>query len=308
VELDALVDDAAFHFRQPHLGDLARRPKPGDNGATLRDAMKLALFQEECRAMGTLTGKIAIVTGGGSGIGREICRQFADQGCAAVAIFDIDTDGADATVKMIGDTGTKCFVYKVDVGVLAEVQTAVGQFVAAVGEAPTILVNNVGWDLPFWFLDSQPDFWDKLIHVNYKGVLNTCWVVLRLMVAAKRGGRVINLASDAARMGAAREAVYSGCKGAVIAFTKTLAREHSRHNILCNVVSPAATRTAGYDNVRNHSVDPEKFDAKNVNQIPLRRIGEPGEVAAMVTFLASDAASYVQGQVISVSGGVTMVG
>ncbi|MGE4430337.1 MAG: SDR family NAD(P)-dependent oxidoreductase [Sphingobium sp.] len=258
--------------------------------------------------MGKLTGKVAIVTGGGSGIGREICRQFVDEGCAALAIFDIDEAGAQETISQLSGGATRIFSYKVDVGDMPMVQSAVDAFVEDAGNTPDILVNNVGWDLPYWFLESQPDFWDKLIHINFKGVLNSCWVVMKLMVAAKRGGRVINVASDAGRLGAAHEAVYSGCKGGVITFTKALAREHSRDNILCNVVSPGATRTAGYDNVRNNREDPEDFDRKNVRQIPLRRIGEPGEVAHMVTFLASDDASYVQGQIISVSGGLTMVG
>lgn len=258
--------------------------------------------------MGRLNGKIAIVTGGSSGIGREICRQFADEGCAALAIFDIDEKGAQETIALIGDGGTKVFAYKVDVGDLPNVEAATAQFVTDAGDSPDILVNNVGWDQAHWFLDTTPDFWDKLIHINFKGVLNTCWVAVKLMVAAKRGGRVINVASDAGRLGAAHEAVYSGCKGGVITFTKALAREHSRDNILCNVVSPGATRTAGYDNVKFSRDDPDDFDRKNVRQIPLRRIGEPGEVAAMITFLASDDASYVQGQIISVSGGLTMVG
>jgi 2-hydroxycyclohexanecarboxyl-CoA dehydrogenase len=258
--------------------------------------------------MGRLTGKIAIVTGGASGIGREICKQFAEEGCAAIAIFDINLAGAEETKTIIGGGGSKVFAYNVDVGDLAGVQRATEQFVADAGASPDILVNNVGWDLANWFLDTTPDFWDKLIHINFKGVLNTCWVVLKLMAAAKRGGRVINVASDAGRLGAAHEAVYSGCKGGVITFTKALAREHSRDNILCNVVSPGATRTPGYDNVKFSRDDPDDFDRKNVRQIPLRRIGEPGEVARMITFLASDEASYVQGQIISVSGGLTMVG
>jgi 2-hydroxycyclohexanecarboxyl-CoA dehydrogenase len=258
--------------------------------------------------MGKLAGKIAIVTGGGSGIGREICKQFAEEGCVALAIFDINPEGALETINIIGDGTTKVFAYKVDVGDTANVQDAVAQFVAEAGGSPDILVNNVGWDLASLFLDTQPEFWDKLYHVNYRGVLNTCWLVVKLMVEAGRGGRVINVASDAGRLGAANEAVYSGCKGAVITFTKALAREHSRHNILCNVVSPGATRTAGYDNVKYSRPDPEKFDGKNEKQIPLRRIGEPAEVARMITFLATDDASYVQGQIISVSGGLTMVG
>jgi 2-hydroxycyclohexanecarboxyl-CoA dehydrogenase len=258
--------------------------------------------------MGRLNGKIAIVTGGSSGIGREICKQFAAEGCAALAIFDLNPQGGHETIAQFGDTATKSFVYTVDVGDLESVQAAVAQFTEDAGDTPDILVNNVGWDQANFFLNTTPDFWDKLIHINFKGVLNTCWVVMRLMVGAKRGGRVINIASDAGRLGAANEAVYSGVKGGVITFTKALAREHSRDNILCNVVSPGATRTAGYDNVKFSRPDPERFDEKNERQIPLRRIGEPGEVAAMVTFLASDDASYVQGQIISVSGGLTMVG
>jgi 2-hydroxycyclohexanecarboxyl-CoA dehydrogenase len=258
--------------------------------------------------MGKLAGKIAIVTGGGSGIGREICRQFAAEDCAALAIFDIDLQGAEQTKTELSGTATKVFCYRVDVGALPDVQQATDEFVTAAGGSPDILINNVGWDQAHWFLDTQPEFWDKLIDINFKGVLNTCWVTLKLMVARNRGGRIINVASDAGRLGAAHEAVYSGCKGGVITFTKALAREHSRHNILCNVVSPGATRTAGYDNVKFSRDDPDDFDRKNIRQIPLRRIGEPGEVARMITFLATDDASYVQGQVISVSGGLTMVG
>jgi 2-hydroxycyclohexanecarboxyl-CoA dehydrogenase len=258
--------------------------------------------------MGKLSGKVAIVTGGSSGIGREICRQFADENIRALAIFDVDEAGAQETISIIGESGSKIFAYKVDVGDLANVEAAVKQFTLDAGDSPDILVNNVGWDQPFLFIDSDPAFWDKLIHVNYKGTLNTCWVVLKLMVQAARGGRIINFASDAGRLGAGHEAVYSGCKAAVIGFTKAIAREHSRHNILCNVVSPGATRTAGYDNVKYKRDDPESFEQKNVRQIPLRRIGEPGEVAKMVTFFASDDASYIQGQTISVSGGVTMLG
>jgi 2-hydroxycyclohexanecarboxyl-CoA dehydrogenase len=265
-------------------------------------------FEYKGCVMGKLAGKIAIVTGGGSGIGREICKQFAEEGCAALAIFDINLAGAEETKTIIGDGATKIYVYNVDVGAMADVQKATDQFVTDTGNSPDILVNNVGWDLASLFVDTKPEFWDKLIHINYKGVLNTCWVTLKLMVAANRGGRIINVASDAGRLGAANEAVYSGCKGAVITFTKALAREHSRHNILCNVVSPGATRTAGYDNVKYSREDPEHFDAKNERQIPLRRIGEPSEVARMITFLATDDASYVQGQIISVSGGLTMVG
>jgi 2-hydroxycyclohexanecarboxyl-CoA dehydrogenase len=258
--------------------------------------------------MTRLTGKRAIVTGGASGIGRAICQQFAAQGCDAVGIFDVDEAGALETIKLIGETSTRCNAYKVDIADYANVKTGVASFVEDAGGAPDILVNNVGWDLPILFLDTEPDFWDKLIGINLLGPINMCHVVLRLMVDAGRGGRVINIASDAGRLGAGHEAVYSACKGGVITFTKSLAREHARHNILCNVVSPGSTNTAGYRNVKDKTENPDLFEQKMVRQTPLRRLGEPEECAAMVTFLASDEASFIHGQTISVSGGLTMLG
>ena len=258
--------------------------------------------------MGKLTGKRAIVTGGGSGIGRAICRQFSEEGCGSLAIFDINVETAEETRALIGDGDTRCFAYKVDIASLSDVQSAVDQFVADRGGAPDILVNNVGWDLPYLFLDTTPDFWRKLVDINLMGVFNMCWVVLKLMVAAGGGGRVVNIASDAGRLGAGHEAVYSACKGGVITFTKALAREHARHNILVNTVSPGSTNTAGYRNVKDNTDDPEKFEQKLIRQTPLRRLGEPEECAKVVTFLASEDASFVHGQTISVSGGLTMVG
>ncbi|MEY2927470.1 MAG: 3-oxoacyl-[acyl-carrier-protein] reductase FabG [Pseudomonadota bacterium] len=255
-----------------------------------------------------LSGKTAIVTGGASGIGRAICQQFVDQGCAAVGIFDIDEAGARETIALMGDAGKVCTAYKVDIADYANVQAGVTAFVQDAGGSPDILVNNVGWDLPILFLDTEPDFWDKLIGINLRGPMNMCHVVLRLMVDAGKGGRVINIASDAGRLGAGHEAVYSACKGGVITFTKSLAREHARHNILCNVVSPGSTNTAGYRNVKDKTANPDLFEQKMVRQTPLRRLGEPGECASMVSFLASDEASFIHGQTISVSGGLTMLG
>lgn len=257
--------------------------------------------------MNKLLGKRAIVTGGGSGIGREICRQFAEERLDALAIFDINDKTAKETAEMIGADGTRCFVYKVDITNYAEVEAATQQFVADSGGAPNILVNNVGWDKPAPFLETDPAFWKKIIDINLYGVLNMHSVVLKLMVA-NGGGKVINLASDAGRLGAALEAVYSACKGGVITFTKSIAREMARHNILINTVSPGATNTPGYEHVRDLAPDADKFQQALLKLTPMRRLGEPAECARLVTFLASDDSSFILGQTISVSGGLTMVG
>jgi len=257
---------------------------------------------------GRLEGKVAIVTGGSSGIGRCIVEKFAKEGCAAVGIFDIDEPGAKETISLIGKTSTKLFSYKVDVASYENCKAATESFLKDAGVAPTILVNNVGWDLPNWFMDTEPSFWRKIVDINLIGVYNMCHVVLKHMIPLNKGGRVINVASDAGRLGAGHEAVYSGAKAGAMGFTKALAREMARHNILVNTVSPGSTNTAGYRNVKDKTVDPARFEQKMIQQTPLRRLGEPMEVANMIAFLASDEASWIDGQTISASGGLTMVG
>ncbi|WDS36948.1 SDR family oxidoreductase [Pseudoxanthomonas sp.] len=258
--------------------------------------------------MNTLIGKKAIVTGGGSGIGRQICLQFAEEGCDALAIYDINEDTANETAQMIAaNSKTRCFVYRVDISSFSDVETATAAFVESSGGAPDILVNNVGWDVPAPFLETDPAFWKKIVDINLIGVFNMHSVVLRLMVD-NGGGKVINIASDAGRLGAALEAVYSACKGGVITFTKSIAREMARHNILINTVSPGATNTAGYEHVRGLAPDADKFEKALLKLTPMKRLGEPAECARLVTFLASDHASFILGQTISVSGGLTMVG
>lgn len=257
--------------------------------------------------MSKLAGKKAIVTGGGSGIGREICKQFAQEGCESLAIFDLNEVAAKETAAMIGPGTCRCFIYKVDIADYGQVQSATHRFVDDAGGAPNVLVNNVGWDSPAAFLDTTPELWKKLVDINLIGVFNMHSVVLKLMVA-HGGGRVINLASDAGRSGAALEAVYSACKGGVITFTKSIAREMARHNVLVNTVSPGATNTPGYENVRDHAPDAGKFEQALIKLTPMRRLGEPAECARLVTFLASEDASFILGQTISVSGGLTMVG
>jgi 2-hydroxycyclohexanecarboxyl-CoA dehydrogenase len=180
-----------------------------------------------------------------------------------------------------------------------------GQVVAQWGKID-VLVNNAGWDEFHFFLQSTPEFWEKVININYKGLLNTCYTVLPHMIAQK-GGVIINMASDAGRVGSMGEAVYSGCKGAVIAFSKTLAREHARDNIRVNVVAPGITETALLQSLRENETG-QKVVAAVAKSIPLgRRAGQAEEISPAVAFLASDAARYITGQVLSVNGGLTMV-
>ncbi len=165
-----------------------------------------------------------------------------------------------------------------------------------------VLVNNAGWDRATVFVESEPDFWRKVIDVNYVGVLNTCRAVLPHM-AAQGGGHVVNLGSDAGRVGSSGEAVYSGAKGAIIAFSKTIAREMARHQVTVNVVCPGPTDTALFASMGG---DNPKLREGLTRAIPLRRLAAPEDIAYAVAFFASDEASYITGQTLSVSGGLTM--
>jgi len=248
-----------------------------------------------------LDGKRAIVTGGGAGIGRAICRRLGEEGCV-VAIFDIDADGAAQTASLIADAGGGASAYTVDIADYDAVAAAVAAFQAAQGPVD-ILVNNAGWDKAYRFLDTDRPFWDKVIAINLYGPLNLCHVVLKGM--AERGsGRVVNISSDAGRVGSSGEAVYSACKGGIIAFAKTLARELSRSGITINTVCPGPTDTQLLKNVDASG----KLAAALERAIPMRRLAQPEDYPGMVAFLVSDDAAYITGQTISVSGGLTMAG
>lgn len=252
-----------------------------------------------------LKGRTAIVTGGASGIGRATALRLGQEGCA-VAIFDLDKVGAANTAEQLQAAGAKAQSYAVDISSREQVSEAVQASEAALG--PTELLANVaGWDTPCNFLDSETSLWDKVIQINLYGALNMHHVVLPGMVE-RRFGRVVNVASDAGRVGSSGEAVYSACKGGLISFSKTLARELSRHNITLNTMCPGPTDTPLFDAFKQASPSGNKIAEAMARAIPLRRIGQPDDYPGTIAFLLSDDAGYITGQTISVSGGLTMHG
>lgn len=249
-----------------------------------------------------LQGKIAIVTGGGQGIGRALVLRLAAEGCK-VAIFDLSQEAGEETARLAVDAVVK--TWKVDVSDLEAVQQAVEAVENELGPI-WALVNNAGWDQPMPFLNTTPEFWEKVIAINLKGNLNTHFAVAARM-AQRGGGRIINIASDAARVGTSNEAVYSACKGGLISFTKSIARELARKNVLANCVCPGPTNTPMMASVVGEGPDAEKWKDAMVRGIPLRRMGEPEDYAGIVALLASDDGAFITGQAISVSGGLNMV-
>jgi 2-hydroxycyclohexanecarboxyl-CoA dehydrogenase len=248
-----------------------------------------------------LTGKRAIVTGGGSGIGRATALRLAEEGCA-VGIFDIDQAGAEATVALCGD---RARAWRTDIADRASVVQSAAAFERDIGPAD-LLANVAGWERPMNFLDTDTALWDKIIGINLYGPLHMHHVVVRGM--AERGfGRVVNVASDAGRVGSSGEAVYSACKGGIIAFTKTLARELARRNVTLNVLCPGPTDTPLFDAFKAGSPGGAKIGEALARAIPMRRIGTPEDYPGIIAFLLSDDAAYMTGQTISVSGGLTMV-
>ncbi|MBD0322932.1 MAG: SDR family oxidoreductase [Aldersonia sp.] len=243
------------------------------------------------------TGNIALVTGGGSGIGKAIALGFAARGDKVVAA-DLDLAAAEATAKEYPE---KIVAMAVDVADRARVDALRDQVHAEVG-VPNIIVNAAGWDRTDQFLNATPEFAEKVVAINYLGPVHICSAFLPGIVEAGTGGRVINLASDAGRVGSSGESIYAGAKGGVIALTKSLAREMARHNISVNCVCPGPTDTPLFQ------AQDEKLKAALIKAIPFRRLAQPAEVAAPVLFFASPEASFITGQVISVSGGLTMAG
>jgi 2-hydroxycyclohexanecarboxyl-CoA dehydrogenase len=255
--------------------------------------------------MQRFSGKTVIVTGGGGGIGGAACQRFASEG-ANVAVFDMNLATAEKVAEDITAAGGKAQAFTCDITQREQVDAAIAATQAAFGSID-VLVNNAGWDIFKPFTKTVPAEWDKLISINLVGALHMLHAVLPIM-AAKGGGRVVNIASDAGRVGSSGEAVYAACKGGLISLSKTLAREHARHNITVNVICPGPTYTALLDGFKQGASNPDKLMEAFAKAIPLGRIGQASDLAGSIAFMASDDAGFVTGQVLSVSGGLTMNG
>ena len=248
--------------------------------------------------------KVALVTGGSRGIGRAICLRLAEEG-AKVAIADVLEDEALKTADNILAAGGQAQVVKTDVTQLDQVQACVRQVTDSWGPID-VLVNNAGWDKIEPFLNSAPETWEKVIAINLRGPINFCHTVAAQM--AERGqGKIISISSDAGRVGSTGEAVYSACKAGIIGFSKTLARELARAKINVNVICPGPTDTALLQQVSSGEKGAKIISAMT-RAVPFRRLGQPEEIANAVAFFASPDADFVTGQVLSVSGGLTMAG
>jgi len=255
--------------------------------------------------MKKLENKTVIVTGGGGGIGGATCRRFAAEG-AKVAVFDMNAEAAQRVANEIKATGGIAQAFKCNITDRVEVDAAVAATEAALGPI-AVLVNNAGWDVFKPFVKTVPAEWDKLIAINLIGALHMHHAVLPGMVERKYG-HIVNVASDAARGGSSGEAVYAACKGGLVALSKTLAREHARQGITVNVVCPGPTDTALLADVAEGARDPAKLIEAFRSAIPLGRLGQPDDLASAIVFFGSDDAAFITGQVISVSGGLTMHG
>jgi len=251
-----------------------------------------------------LDGKSVIVTGGAPGIGRAVVRAFAEAG-ANVVIADLRLEDADRTANEIRKCGCRRVVaVQTDVTKREDIDRLRDETLQMFKKID-VLVNCAGWDRLLPFLKTTPELWEKVLNINFFGVVNMCHAILPHMVEQKQGA-IVNISSDTGRVGSFGEALYASSKAAIMAFSKTIAREHARDHIRVNVVSPGLCETPLIEEMRQDAFT-AKILGSIVNFIPMKRLGEPAEIAPMVVFLASDAASYITGQVFSINGGLNMV-
>ncbi|MBM3683800.1 MAG: SDR family oxidoreductase [Actinobacteria bacterium] len=250
-----------------------------------------------------MTARVALVTGGGRGIGREIVLALVAQG-RAVAVADIRGEEAEETAALARAAGGNAKAYRIDITDPDAVADGVLAVTDELGPVD-ILVNNAGWDELRPFVETDEAFWAKVVAINYLGPVRMTHAVLPGMLE-RRWGRIVNIGSDAGRVGSSLEAVYSGCKGGVIAFTKTIARESARHGVAANVVCPGPTDTPLLGEIVGGDGDGDKVIGAMTRAVPMKRLGRPEEVASAVAYFTSDVAGFVTGQTLSVSGGLTM--
>jgi 2-hydroxycyclohexanecarboxyl-CoA dehydrogenase len=246
-----------------------------------------------------LDGKVALVTGGAGGMGRQIARVLAARGAILVV-----TDRDPAVVEAAAQLGPDAMALVGDVTRLDDHEAAAIAVRERYGRLD-ILVNNAGWDRPGLFADSDPADWRRIVDINYLGVVAGTYAVLPLLREAPEGAAIVSIASDTARVGGWGEAVYAGAKAAVVAFTKSLAREVARDGIRVNCVSPAVTQTAFQDRLSEDPIGAKIVEGA-IRAAPMRRAALPEEIAEAVGFMVSPAAGFITGQVLSVNGGVVM--
>ncbi len=245
-----------------------------------------------------MTDRVALVTGGAGGIGSAICRALAEAG-HRVAVADLSTAAAEGVAKEIGGAGVELDVTRPE-----SVQSAVATIGDSLGPVD-VCVNCAGWDELRPFLETDDAFSQKVLDINLSGAIRVTRAVLGGMVE-RRGGRLVNVASDAGRVGSSLESVYSAAKGGLIAFTKTIAREVARHGITANAICPGPTETPLLSKIVEANEDADRVIAAMTRAVPMRRLGQPEDIAPAGAFLVSDGASFITGQTLSVSGGLTM--